>query len=201
MGLGQRRNVRGTLTEKELRPVFDAAMNAGLYLWDNAYVYGMGASEKVMGKFLRSVPRESYLISAKFTPQCANTRAENAVEEMFHTSAELLGTDYMDFYWIHNPVGAPKWVEKSIPLAKSGKIGHIGLSNHSLAEIKEAEAILEKEGLRVSAIQNHFSLLNRSSETSGILDYCKQNGIIFFAYMVLEQGALTGALIQSIPSP
>lgn len=191
----------GTLTEKELRPVFDAAMKAGLYLWDNAYVYGMGASEKVMGKFLRTVPRESFMISAKFTPQCANPRAENAVEEMFHTSAELLGTDYMDFYWIHNPVGAPKWVEKIIPLAKSGKIGHIGLSNHSLAEIKEAEAILEKEGLRVSAIQNHFSLLNRSSETSGILDYCKQNGIIFFAYMVLEQGALTGAFDTKHPFP
>ncbi len=120
---------------------------------------------------------------------------------MFHTSAELLGTDYMDFYWIHNPVGAPKWVTELIPLAKSGKIGKIGLSNHNLAEIKEAATILEKEGLKISAIQNHFSLLNRSSETSGILDYCKENGIIFFSYMVLEQGALSGKYDTQHPFP
>ncbi len=191
----------GTLTAKDLRPIFDAAMDAGLNLWDTAYVYGMGTSEKTLGGFLRTVPRESYYISAKFTPQCANSAAENAVVEMFNTSAELLGTDYMDFYWIHNPVGAPKWVTELIPLAKSGKIGKIGLSNHNLAEIKEAAAILEKEGLKISAIQNHYSLLNRSSETSGILDYCKENGIFFFSYMVLEQGALSGKYDTRHPFP
>lgn len=191
----------GTLGADELRPIFDAAMNAGLNLWDTAFVYGMGTSEKTLGEFLRTVPRENYYISAKFTPQCANPKAENAVVEMFNTSAELLGTDYMDFYWIHNPVGAPKWVTELIPLAKSGKIGKIGLSNHNLAEIKEAAEILEKEGLKISAIQNHFSILNRSSEDSGILDYCKENDITFFAYMVLEQGALSGKYDTAHPLP
>lgn len=181
-----------TLTANDLRPIFDTAMDAGLNLWDTAYVYGMGTSEKTLGEFLHTVPRENYYISAKFTPQCANLEADNAVVEMFNTSVELLGTDYIDFYWIHNPVGAPKWVTELIPLAKSGKIGKIGLSNHNLAEIREAVAILEKEGLKISAIQNHYSLLNRSSETSGILDYCRENDIIFFSYMVLEQGALSG---------
>ncbi len=190
-----------TLTADELHPVFDTAMNAGLNLWDTAFVYGMGTSEKTLGGFLRTVPRDSYYISAKFTPQCADPKAENAVVEMFNTSAELLGTDYMDFYWIHNPVGAPKWIKELIPLAKSEKIGHIGLSNHNLAEIKEAAAILEKEGLKISAIQNHYSILNRSSEDSGILDYCKENGITFFSYMVLEQGALSGKYSTSNPLP
>lgn len=191
----------GTLSANDLRPIFDIAMKAGLNLWDTAFVYGMGTSEKTLGTFLRTVPRDSYYISAKFTPQCANHGAENAVVEMFNTSAELLGTDYMDFYWIHNPVGAPKWVKELIPLAKSGKIGKIGLSNHNLAEIKEAADILEKEGLKISAIQNHFSILNRSSEDSGILDYCKGNGITFFAYMVLEQGALSGKYDTKHPLP
>ena len=191
----------GKLTAEELRPVFDAAMEEGLNLWDTAYVYGMGASETVLGEFLSTVPREKYFISDKFTPQCADPSAENAVTEMYKISAGLLGTDYMDFYWIHNPVGAPEWVRKLIPLAKSGKIGKIGLSNHSLAELKEAAAILEKEGLRISAVQNHYSLLNRSSETSGILDYCKEDGIIFFSYMVLEQGALTGKYDAQHPFP
>ncbi|MGN0295259.1 MAG: aldo/keto reductase [Lachnospiraceae bacterium] len=191
----------GNHTAADLRPVFDAAMEAGLNLWDTAYVYGMGASETVLGEFLRTVPRSCYLISDKFTPQCADPSEENAVTAMYETSAKLLGTDYMDIYWIHNPVGAPEWTRKLIPLAKSGKIGRIGLSNHNLAEIKGAAAILEAEGLKISAIQNHYSLLNRSSETSGILDYCKENGITFFAYMVLEQGALSGKYDTKHPFP
>lgn len=190
-----------TLTPEQLRPVFDAAMQAGLNLWDTAYAYGMGTSEKVLGEFLRTVPRESYLISDKFTPQCADPAVDNAVVAMYETSSTLLGTDYMDIYWIHNPVGAPEWVRKLIPLAKTGKIGRIGLSNHNLAEIKEAAEILGKEGLRISAIQNHYSLLNRSSEDSGILDYCKENDITFFAYMVLEQGALSGKYDTQHPFP
>ena len=189
------------LTESDLRPVFDAAMETGLTLWDTAFVYGMGTSERVLGKFLRSTPRDNYQISAKFTPQCANPKAENAVIEMFKTSADLLGTDYMDFYWIHNPVGAPRWIKELIPLAKSGKIGKIGVSNHNLAEIKQAQEILNAEGLRISAVQNHYSLINRSSEKSGILDYCKENDIIFFSYMVLEQGALTGVFNTQHPFP
>lgn len=190
-----------TLSATDLKPVFDCAMKNGLNLWDTAYVYGMGTCEKTLGQFLRTVPRDSFYISAKFTPQCADETAPNAVSALYEKSAQLLGVDYMDFYWIHNPVGAPKWVTQLIPLAKSGKIGKIGLSNHNLAEIKQAQEILSKEGLKVSAIQNHFSLLNRSSESSGILDYCQQNGITFFAYMVLEQGALSGKYDTQHPFP
>ena len=189
------------LNADSLRPVFDAAVKAGLNLWDTAYAYGVGTSEKTLGEFLRTLSRDSYLISDKFTPQCADLNAENAVTAMFETSAKLLGTDEMDIYWIHNPVGAPEWTRKLIPLAKSGKIGRIGLSNHNLAEIKEAAEILGAEGLKIAAVQNHYSLLNRSSETSGILDYCKENDITFFSYMVLEQGALSGKYDTKHPFP
>lgn len=88
-----------------------------------------------------------------------------------------------------------------IPLAQKGLIKEIGVSNHSLAEIKRANEILGAVGLKVSAVQNHFSLLNRSSEESGILDYCKENGITFYAYMILEQGALSGKYDMAHPFP
>ncbi len=58
----------GNLTSENLRPIFDAAMNAGLNLWDTAFVYGLGTSERTLEGFLCTVPRESYYISAKFTP-------------------------------------------------------------------------------------------------------------------------------------
>ena len=91
--------------------------------------------------------------------------------------------------------------QKHTPLAQSGQIKTIGVSNHNLAEIKRANEILSTAGQKVSAVQNHFSLLHRSSERAGILDYCKENGITFYAYMVLEQGALSGKYDTAHPFP
>ncbi len=91
--------------------------------------------------------------------------------------------------------------QKHTPLAQSGQIKTIGVSNHNLAEIKRANEILSTAGQKVSAVQNHFSLLHRSSERAGILDYCKENGITFYAYMVLEQGALSGRYDAAHPFP
>lgn len=188
------------LTVEELKPVFDIAVQAELNLWDTAAVYGMGSSETILGEFVRQYPREELILSTKFTPQIAGT-SENAVEEMFEASCKRLGTDYIDIYWIHNPTDAPKWVPGLLPLLKSGKVKSIGVSNHNLTQIKEANEILAKEGYKISAIQNHYSLLYRSSEKAGILDYCKENGITFYSYMVLEQGALTGHYNTCNPLP
>lgn len=80
---------------------------------------------------------------------------------------------------------------------KKRRIKQIGVSNHNLQEFKRANEILNAKGLKISAVQNYFSLLHRSSEKAGILDYCKENNIIFFSYMVLEQGALTGKEVDS----
>lgn len=178
-------------TEEDLKPVFDAAIKAGLNLWDTAAVYGMGASEEILGKFIQSVPREDVIISTKFTPQISNGSE----------TAERLGTDFIDIYWIHNPADVEKWTKELIHLMKNGKVGKVGVSNHTLDEIKLANSILLEEGFKISAVQNHYSLLHRSSEDAGIIDYCNENDIIFFAYMVLEQGALSGKYDTTNPFP
>ena len=188
------------LGENELREVFDTAMKEGLNLWDSAVVYGMGASEDILGAFARTCRREELILSTKFTPQIAQ-EAEDPMALMCAGSLERLGTDYIDIYWIHNPADVEKWTPYLIPLVKSGKVKRVGVSNHNLAELKRAEEILSKQGVHISAVQNHYSLLYRSSEEGGILDYCKENGIDFFAYMVLEQGALTGKYDTKHPLP
>lgn len=190
------------LTAESLKPIFDTAMENGLNLWDTAYAYGMGTSEKVLAGFLKGLPRESYLISDKFTPQCADVSSASAMKDMIEMQLGLMDLDRFDVYWIHNVSGAPKWTEE---LAKyfEGKnnVPLLGVSNHNLAEIKQANEILKAHGLKLSAVQNHYSLINRSSEDSGILDYCKENDIHFFAYMVLEQGALSGKYDTKHPMP
>lgn len=94
-----------------------------------------------------------------------------------------------------------RWTACLIPLLKRGKIKHVGVSNHNLGQIELANRILAQAGFRVEAVQNHYSLLYRSCEDAGILDHCRNQGIPFFAYMVLEQGALCGRYTPEHPLP
>ena len=191
----------GSLSAETLKPIFDAAMEHGLNLWDTAYAYGMGTSEKVLAGFLKDLPRDRYLVSDKFTPQCANGKP-SAMADMIEMQLKLMDLDRFDIYWIHNVWDAPHWTQE---LAKyfEGKdnVPLLGVSNHNLSEIRQANEILRAHGLKLSAVQNHYSLINRSSEDSGILDYCRENGIVFFSYMVLEQGALSGKYDTKHPMP
>ena len=186
--------------EENLRPVFEAANKCGLQLWDTATVYAMGESERILGLFTQTVKREDIQISTKFTPQLAEMYG-NSVERMAEASMERMGISYIDMYWIHNPMDVERWTPGLIPLLKSGKVKRVGVSNHNIAEIKRANEILGEAGFKVSAVQNHYSLLYRSSEKGGVLDYCKENGIEFWSYMVLEQGALSGKYNKENPMP
>ncbi|KAA1176752.1 aldo/keto reductase [Rhizobium tropici] len=179
------------LTRGGLEELADKAHAAGFTLWDTAMVYGMGRSETVLGEVLKRYARSGYQLSTKFTPQAAGT-SDDPVADMLEQSLARLGTDYIDLYWIHNPADVARWTPHLIPLLKNGKVKHVGVSNHNLSEIELANRILREAGFRVEAIQNHYSLLYRSSEQAGILDYCRNQGIPFFAYMVLEQGVLSG---------
>ena len=187
---------------ESLRPIFETAMENGLNLWDTAFAYGMGTSEKVLAGFIKDLPRDKYIISDKFTPQCADASNPQAMRDMIEMQQKLMGIDSFDIYWIHNVWNAPKWTEKLAEYYEGKEnIPMLGVSNHNLEEIKQADEILKSHGLKLSAVQNHYSLLNRSSEDSGILDYCKKNDIVFFSYMVLEQGALSGKYDTSHPMP
>lgn len=186
--------------ENNLKPVFDAAMGIGLNLWDTATAYGMGESERILGKLASSYKREDVLISTKFTPQMAEMFG-NDVSRMAEASIERMSIGYIDMYWIHNPMDVERWTPGLIPLLQSGKVRRVGVSNHNITEIRRANEILGDAGFKVSAVQNHFSLLYRSSEKGGVLDFCKDNGIEFWAYMVLEQGALSGKYNMQNPLP
>ena len=191
----------GNLTAETLRPIFETGMANGLNLWDTAYAYGMGTSEKVLAGFLKGLPRESYLVSDKFTPQCSNGKP-TAMADMIEMQLKLMELDRFDIYWIHNVWGAPHWTEEVAKYFEGrSDAPMIGVSNHNLAEIKQADGILKAHGLRLAAVQNHYSLINRSSEESGILQYCRENDIVFFSYMVLEQGALSGKYDTQHPMP
>ncbi|MGN6606096.1 MAG: aldo/keto reductase [Jatrophihabitans sp.] len=188
------------LTEAGLRQIVAQAQSNGFTLWDTAVVYGMGRAETVLGRALAGYDRGEYQLSTKFTPQAAGD-GDRPVADMLQQSLTRLGTDYVDLYWIHNPEDVDRWTPQLLPLLETGKIKHVGVSNHNLQQIARADRILNQAGFRVEAVQNHYSLLYRAPERAGVLDYCREHGMRFLAYMVLEQGALTGRYDQANPLP
>lgn len=185
------------LGETDLKPVFDRAVSRGFTLWDTAPVYGMGASEDLLGRLVHR-PGE-ILLSTKFMP--VGLQSRRAMERSLAKSLARLHTDHADLFWVHAPKNVEKWTAELIPLMAEGKFRYAGVSNHNLRQIQQADGILRRAGFQLAAVQNHYSLLYREPEEAGILDWCRSRGVVFFAYMVLEQGALTGRYSQTQPMP
>lgn len=123
------------LAADELWPVFDAAMNAGLNLWDTAYVHGMGESERMLAGFLKGLPREDYRVSDKLTPQCMDASSKTAVADMYEMQLRTMGLDHFDVYWVHNTVDSPRWIGELAAFFEGREDAPvIGVSNHNLAE-------------------------------------------------------------------
>ncbi|MBQ8147485.1 MAG: aldo/keto reductase [Lachnospiraceae bacterium] len=173
--------------EEQLRNTFQCACNAGFTMWDTAEVYGMGNAEALLGAFIKN---QDVLISTKHMP--GKRFRPGAMEESLKASCERLEIDAPDLYWIHLPNQVEENVKAAIELLKAGKIKALGVSNYSLAQIQKADAMLQQEGFRLAAVQNHFSLLSRGKDQLEIIEWCKEQQVVYFSYMVLEQGALTG---------
>ena len=172
--------------EDTLKQSFEEAVKSGFLKWDTAAVYGMGSCEKLLGNLMEG--RNDIYISTKFFP--GKKYKTGALAKSFDESMQRLKRDSADLFWIHVPNNLEANIKEAIPLMKEGKIKSLGISNVSLQHIKIAEEILAKEGLKLGAVQNHFSLLRNDQQP--IIDYCNGNGIMYCAYMVLEQGALSG---------
>lgn len=169
-----------------LKQSFEEAVKLGFTNWDTAAVYGMGSCEKLLGTLIKG--RDDIFISTKFFPPKKYKQGE--LTKSFNESMERLGRDNADLFWIHVPNNLEANIMEAVPLIKEGKIKSLGTSNVSLDHIKKAQEVLAKEGLKLGAVQNHFSLLRNDQQP--IIDYCNANGIRYYAYMVLEQGALSG---------
>ena len=74
---------------------------AGAWAWGAGFAGGDQVFGAALGELLKGIPRESVVISTKFTPQIAASVGK-PVEAMLEESLKRLGTDYIDLYWIHN---------------------------------------------------------------------------------------------------
>jgi len=204
---GRRVDVDGT------RAVVDAAIEAGVTLFDTADMYGeAGASERLLGEVIGS-RRDQIVLATKFGHQSADMGYGPAagakggrgyIRRAVTESLRRLRTDHIDLYQLHTPDPATP-IEETIAalneLVAEGKVRYIGHSNLSGWQIADAAHVARAAGKTpfISA-QNHWSLLERDAEREEVPSALKF-GLGVLPYFPLANGLLTGKIRRGQPVP
>jgi aryl-alcohol dehydrogenase-like predicted oxidoreductase len=187
----------GGTDERESIRTIQAAIDRGITLIDTAPVYGLGASEEIVGKALaQSGARNRVAIATKVGLQWSNGQAQrNAGRERIFVEIEdslrRLRTDVIDIYQVHWPdplVPIEETAEAMNALYKQGEIRAIGVSNFSVAQMK---AFAEVAPLHT--VQPPLNIFERAAECD-ILPHCNWEGIAALTYGPICRGLLSGRM-------
>ena len=184
--------------------VIHAALDAGMTLVDTADVYcldqhDVGHSERLVAKALASWGgrRDAVVVATKG----GITRPEGrwdldgrpaALRRACERSLRALGTDCIPLYQFHRPDPNVPFAESVGALAdlrREGKVRWVGLSNVSVAQIREAAAIVP-----VTTVQNRLNPFFREALEEGVVAHCAREGIGFLAYSPVGGGRLNRKL-------
>jgi aryl-alcohol dehydrogenase-like predicted oxidoreductase len=183
--------VRGSYVEDDtIRDAMRSAEEYDLKIYDLARDYGFGKAQKMIGRF----GTEDIYISAKYTP--FSEYKAGCVWKSLEKDLADFRREYVDIYWLH-PTDVEEHMKEIIALAKEGKIRHIGVSNFNIEECKQAKKLLEDAGMELYGVQNHYSIISREWEKNGLLDWCKETDISFWAWAVLEEGMLVDPRVKT----
>ncbi len=205
VGLGCN-NFGWRLDEARAGDVVEAALAAGITFFDTAESYGDGDSERFLGRALAG-RRDEAVIATKFG-WGADTNPPGGSAEYIRRaidrSLERLGTDYVDLYQYHRPDGVTP-VEETLgaldELVRAGKVRHVGSSNFSAAQVREADAVARRRGFeRFVSAQNEYSLLAREAEDE-LVPALEELGLGLIPYFPLARGMLTGKVQRGVPPP
>lgn len=177
-----------------------AALDEGISTFDTADAYAGGRAEKVLGRALRDVPRESVEIFTKvYWPIGGGPNnsglSRKHVTESLHNSLRRLGTDHVDLYQAHRydyETPLEETMRTFDDLVRSGKVLYIGVSEWRAEEIAAALAIAGELGLdRIVSSQPQYNMLWRVIEPD-VVPLCAKEGIGQVVFSPIAQGVLTG---------
>jgi aryl-alcohol dehydrogenase-like predicted oxidoreductase len=194
------------LTRDTIKEAFETSVDAGVYLFDTAEVYGGGESERIVGRLLAEDPARaaSVVVATKFMPSPWKLEVRGALLKALRASLSRLGLPSVDLYQIHGPVSLRSHAVLADALARAhqeGLVKAVGVSNYSAKETRSMAAALQEHGMRLATNQIEFSLLRRVPETGGLLATCAELGVVPLAYSPIGQGRLTGKYTASNPPP
>ena len=177
------------------------SLELGVNWIDTAAVYGLGHSEEVVARALKTWPGPRPYVFTKcgrLWDEQGNVRrglGADSIRREIEDSLRRLATDVIDLYQIHWPPSpdSPQLEEGWATLAelkRQGKVRWIGVSNFNVAQLKRVLAIAP-----VTSLQPPYSLVDRGVERE-ILPYCLQEGIGVIVYSPMASGLLTGAMTR-----
>ena len=186
------------LDQAGTREVVAAALENGINFFDTADIYGTGLSEEYLGKALGN-RRGDAVVATKFGMKMSEEKRgahPDYIRSAVEDSLRRLGTDWIDFYLLHEP-------DPSVPIADTlgalndlvqrGLVREIGCSNFSVAQLQEAQDASAANGWAAfRGVQNRYSALHREPERDGVLDWCADNDMAFIPFFPLHNGVLTG---------
>ena len=172
--------------------VVQRAIELGVNFVDTADSYGPEVSEDIIAQALHPYPADLVIATkgglVRPGPDVWNRNAQpKHLRGACEGSLRRLRRDRIDVYQLHAPdprVPYADSVGELVRLQKEGKIRHIGLSNVSLDEIKQAERLTP-----IVSVQNRFNLEDRRSD--GVLEYCEKHSIAFIPWAPLDSGRHT----------
>jgi aryl-alcohol dehydrogenase-like predicted oxidoreductase len=208
VGLGCN-NFGGRIDVDASRRVIDAAIDAGVTLFDTADIYGnRGGSETAMGQILGS-RRDQIVLATKWGNDMGTGAGEargsrRYIRRAVEASLRRLQTDYIDLYQQHvpdpqTPVG--ETLAALDELIAEGKVRYAGSSNFSSWQVADADWTAKERGTeRMISAQNHYSLLERRAEGE-LLGACERFGVGLLPFFPLANGLLTGKYRRGEPMP
>lgn len=159
-----------------------------------------GQSEVMLGKALKSLPREQVVVATKVRGRMhdgpfGEGLSKKHILQACDASLKRLDTDYIDLYQFHAP-DPHTLLEESLEaldvLRYQGKILYAGVSNFNNDQILTAVSIAEAHGYpRIISSQPRYNLLQREFEEA-VAPACEAKGIGNIIYSPLAQGILTG---------
>ena len=182
-----------------LKEAWREAVRAGANFIDTAQAYGSGESERICGELFKDLQRDQYVIQTKWYVVPDNPinlfSPSRAPEKMLKKSLERMGLDYIDVYIVHGHIHASSIAQVAKSLSecvKSGMTKTVGVANYSVDGMLKMADELAKYGIPLATNQCEYSVLRRLPETEGMLQACRDRGIVFQSYSSLAQGRLTG---------
>lgn len=183
--------------------MFHRCRDAGINFFDTADRYGIGTSEKILGKCITECREKIILLTKVGNPvgNDVNDRglSRRHIMSAIENSLKRLGTDYIDLYFLH--IYDPKTsIEETLSaledLQRQGKVLYVGASNWSAWQIAKAIGISElKRILRFECIQPMYNLIKRQVEVE-IFPLAREENLGVITYNPLGAGLLTGKYIK-----
>jgi aryl-alcohol dehydrogenase-like predicted oxidoreductase len=189
----------GNPDEESCRRMVDAALAAGVTLFDTADIYDFGVSEEFLGRAIAG-RRDSVVLATKVGNAMSEDPLERGLSRRWvlqscDASLRRLGTDYIDLYQMHRPdpsTPIDETLQAFDELVQAGKVRATGTSTFSRAQLAEARATAETRGIGAPASeQPPYSVLVRAVETE-VLPWCRQHDVGVLVWAPLNGGWLTG---------